>query len=138
MTHRLSRTLLILLEGFLALTAIGGGIGLLTGLLAMPVEYLAGSIFTSFLIPGLSLMLIVGGLAILGTAMVTIRHRYAAAATAVSGLSIILFELVEVMVIGSPAGVARNLQVFYFGLGLLILVASLAPLAQLRQGPARV
>ena len=137
MTHRLSRLLLIFLEGFLALTAIGGGIGLLTGLLAMPVEYLSGSIFTSFMIPGLSLMVVVGGLAVLGAVLVARRHRYAAAATAVSGLAIICFESVEVMVIGSPAGVARNLQIFYFGLGLLILAASLAPLAQLRQGPAR-
>lgn len=137
MAQRLSRILLIFLESFLALTAIGGGIGLLTGLLAMPVEYLAGSIFTSFLIPGLSLMVVVGGLAIVGAVLLTKRHRYAPAATAVSGLAIIFFEWVEVMVIGSPAGAARNMQVFYFGLGLLILLASLAPLSQWRQARAR-
>ncbi|MGA9190361.1 MAG: hypothetical protein WBZ24_01390 [Anaerolineales bacterium] len=137
MTRRVSRLLLILLEGFLALTAIGGGIGLITGLLAMPVAYLSGSIFTSFLIPGLSLMVVVGGLAVVGAVLVAKRHRFAPAATAVSGLAIIFFEVVEVMVIGSPVGVARNLQVFYLGLGLLILVASLPPLAQLRHGPAR-
>ncbi len=137
MALRLSRILLVILEGFLALTAIGGGIGLLTGILAMPVTYLAGSMFTSFLIPGLSLMVIVGGLALAGAFLAVRRHPYAAAVTAASGIVIIVFELVEVMVIGSPAGLARNLQVFYFSLGLLILLISLAPLAQLRRSPSR-
>jgi hypothetical protein len=137
MTQRLFSILLIFFEGFLALSAIAGGIGLLTGTLALPVEYLAGSIFTSFLIPGLSLTVIVGGLALVGTILVTRSHRYAAAVTAVSGLAIIIFEGVEVMVIGSPAGLARNLQVFYFSLGLLIVLTSLAPLAELRRTLAR-
>lgn len=136
MTHRFFRTSLIFLEGFLALTAIGGGIGLLTGVMAMPVSYLAGSMFSSFMIPGLSLMVIVGGLALLGGVLAAVGHRFAPVVTAVSGLVIIIFEMVEVLVIGSPAGVARNLQVFYFGLGLLILLLSLAPLAEMRKNLA--
>jgi hypothetical protein len=35
------------------------------------------------------------------------------------------FEFVEVLVIGSPAGPAFALQVFYFGLGVVIMVVSL-------------
>ncbi len=35
------------------------------------------------------------------------------------------FEFVEVLVIGSPAGVARTLQIIYFGLGTLITIAAL-------------
>ena len=42
---KLLRILLILLDGFLALTAFAGGIGLLAGLFALPVEMLAGSPF---------------------------------------------------------------------------------------------
>lgn len=137
MSHSLSRFLLIIFEAFLALTAIAGGIGLLTGILAMPVEYLSGSPFDSFLIPGLSLMVLVGGLALVGTILVARKHRYAAAVTAVSGVAIIIFELVEVLVIGSPAGVARNLQIFYSSLGLLIVLTSLAPLADLRRNLAQ-
>ena len=37
---------------------------------------------------------------------------------------IIFFEIVEVLVIGSDPGVARSLQIFYFGLGLLIALLS--------------
>ena len=137
MSHRLSRILLVILEGFLALTAIAGGIALFTGLLAPPVEYLAGSVFASFMIPGLSLTVIVGGLALVGAVMAALDHRYTPAVTAASGGTIIFFELVELIVIGSPAGSARNLQVLYISLGLALVLLSLAPLAALRRTIAR-
>ena len=35
------------------------------------------------------------------------------------------FEFVEVMIIGSPAGIVRTLQIFYFGLGTAITIASM-------------
>jgi hypothetical protein len=35
------------------------------------------------------------------------------------------FEFVEVLVIGSPAGMARTLQILYFGTGTAIIVASM-------------
>jgi hypothetical protein len=35
------------------------------------------------------------------------------------------FEFVEVMVIGSPEGIARNLQIFYFGTGIIISILSI-------------
>jgi hypothetical protein len=37
-----------------------------------------------------------------------------------AGVMIMGFEIVEVLVVGSDPGLARNLQVFYFTLGLLI------------------
>lgn len=136
MLHRLTRILLVILEGFLALTAIAGGIALFTGMLAPPVEYLAGSVFTSFLIPGLSLAVIVGGMALAGAILAAIGHRYTAPVTASSAITIIVFETVELMVIGSPAGYARNLQVLYLSLGLALVLLSLSPLAELRKKAA--
>jgi len=38
---------------------------------------------------------------------------------------IMFFEFVEVMIIGSPAGPARFMQIFYFGLGTAIEIAAL-------------
>jgi hypothetical protein len=35
------------------------------------------------------------------------------------------FEFVEVMVIGAPPGLGRTLQMFYFGLGVVITVVSM-------------
>jgi hypothetical protein len=133
MNRRLHRVLLIIFNGFLALTAVLGGIGLLAGFNAPPTTFLAGSIFDSYLLPGLSLMLIVGGLASIGTAFAVRRHPLTAAVAAAAGLAIIVFETVEVWVIGSPPGVARNLQVLYYSVGVLILLVSWAPLADWRR-----
>jgi hypothetical protein len=138
LAHRLLRTTLLFLEGFLSLTAVAGGIGLLTGMLSPPVEDLAGSIFTSYKIPGAALAAIVGGSALAGTFLLALDHRYAPMVTAASGLAIIGFESVEVLVIGSPAGLARNMQAFYFGLGFLILAVSAGPLVAMRRRLAQL
>jgi len=45
-------TTLIILNIFLALTAIPGGFCLLTGLAAPPIDELKGSVFSDYTIPG--------------------------------------------------------------------------------------
>jgi hypothetical protein len=124
--HRVLRVLLIALTLFLALTAFAGGVGLLMGFAAPPVEMLAGTLFPDYTIPGLGLFLIVGGSALAAAVLLVRRHPSAALASAWAGIAIIGFEAVEVLAIGSPAGVARNLQVIYMTLGLLLLVLSVA------------
>jgi hypothetical protein len=47
------------------------------------------------------------------------RHPAGMLASAVAGVMIMGFEFVEVLVVGSEPGIARNLQIFYFVLGLL-------------------
>ena len=42
-----------------------------------------------------------------------------------AGMIIMFFEFVEAQVIGSPAGIAQTLQIFYFGLGTLIVAATM-------------
>jgi hypothetical protein len=120
--RKLLRTLLVILDAFLALTAIAGGIGLLTDLNAPPVTDLAGSPFSDYTIPGLALLVIVGGAAVVATLMMLRNHPNAAPASGASGVAIVFFEIIEVLVIGSPPGIARNLQIFYFTLGLIIIV----------------
>jgi hypothetical protein len=126
MSNKILRILLILLDGFLAITAIAGGLGLLTGVNAPPVSDLAGSPFPDYTIPGLALLVLVGGTASVATYLTVRRHQSAALVSALAAAMIILFEIVEVLVIGMPPGVARNLQVFYLILGLIILVTALA------------
>jgi MinD-like ATPase involved in chromosome partitioning or flagellar assembly len=126
MSNKVLRVLLILLDGFLAITAIAGGLGLLTGVNAPPVSDLAGSPFSDYTIPGLALLVLVGGTATVATYLTVRRHPYAALVSALAAAMIIAFEIVEVIVIGMPPGIARNLQVFYLTLGLIILVTSLA------------
>jgi hypothetical protein len=120
------RILLIVLTAFLALTAIAGGIGLLSGTNAPSTELLKGSPFHNYTVPGLALLVIVGGCALVATILLLRRHPFGALAAGAAGAIIIGFEIVEALVIGSPPGIARNLQIFYFTLGLLILLLAAA------------
>jgi hypothetical protein len=120
------RAVLIVSDAFLALTAIAGGISLLAGVNAPPIADLEGSPFGSYTIPGLALLVLVGGVALAATIMTLRRHRLAFVASAGAGGVIMVFEVVEVMAIGSAPGVARNLQVFYFVLGFVIALLAIA------------
>lgn len=122
MMNRLLRLALIILDAFLALTAIAGGIGLLTGMNTPTLDWLARSPFPSFTIPGLALLVIVGGTALVATIMMIRRHPSAALVSGLAGAVIIGFEIVEVFYIGSPAGIARTLQILYLTVGLLIVL----------------
>ena len=119
------RILLIVLNLFLGLTAIGGGIQLLIGFYIPPVEMLAGSPFTNYTVPGLALGLIVGGSALFAAILLVRRNRFAGLASAFAGLIIMVFEFVEILVIGYSEGPQGFMQLLYFGLGVVILVIAL-------------
>ena len=119
------RVLLIVLNIFLALTAFGGGIQLLVGFYVPPVEMLNG-IFKDFTIPGLALGIIVGGSALFAAILVIRKNKFATLASIAAGLVIMFFEFVEALIIGSPAGPARFMQILYFGMGTVIILSSMA------------
>jgi hypothetical protein len=118
-------TTLIVLTIFLAITAIPGGFCLISGIAAPPVDELKGSIFTDYTIPGLVLMIIVGGSALLSAIMLIRKYRYAVFYSAIVGLIIIVFEFVEVLAIGSPTGAGFTMQIIYFVLGVVMVKWSL-------------
>jgi hypothetical protein len=117
---------LIVLNGFLALTAFLGGAALVAGINVPSAEMLGSSIFRGYVIPGLSLFVFVGGGAALAAALLIRKSRFALLASTAAGVIIMFFEFVEVLVIGSPPGVARTLQIFYYGLGTVSVILSLA------------
>jgi len=108
---------LIVLNVFLAVTAIAGGVALITGAAAPSVDMLQGSPFDTYFVPGLALVILVGGLATVALFMLLRRHRYAALASLAAAVAIVVFESVEIAVIGSPQGSSRILQIFYFAVG---------------------
>jgi len=126
MASRVFRIALIVMTSFLALAGFAGGIGLIADLNAPPLEMLEGSLFHNYIVPGLAMFVIVGGPASVGAYLLIKRHPLSALGSLLSGLAIIVFEIVEVMAIGSPPGIARDLQIFYFTLGSLIVVFSIA------------
>lgn len=122
---KIFRFVLIILTGFLSLSAVAGCIQLLEGTYAPPVDMLQGSPFKDYTFPGLALGLIVGGSALFAAILLARKNRFALLSALTAGIIIMFFEFVEMLVIGSPAGIARTLQIFYFSLGTLIAVMAL-------------
>lgn len=122
--RKIAYIVLIVLIAFLALTAIGGGIGILAGF-GTPIVDLEHAIFKDLTIPGLALMVVVGGGALAADILLIRRSRFAVLAATAAGIIIMFFEFVEVMVIGSPTGPAQAMQIIYYGLGTVITIVTL-------------
>lgn len=124
--HKLLRVFLIIQTLFLGITAVLGGLALVTGWNSPPLSELNGSVFKDFTIPGISLFLIVGGSGFCAAVSLFRKSQLANVFSIAAGAVIMFFEFVEVLTIGSPPGAARNLQIVYFGLGFIIVITALA------------
>ena len=131
------RVLLIVLTLFLSLAAFEGGIQLLIGFYTPPDEMLNGSIFKDFTIPGLALGIIVGGSALFTAILLLRKNKFSLLASVTTGVIIMFFEFVEMLAIGSPAGPARFMQIFFFGMGTVIIAASMGAWFVQLQSPAQ-
>jgi hypothetical protein len=122
------RIALVVLEVFVALGAVAGGLGLLSGAIPVPRSALQGSPFVDYTVPALALMVMVGGSMCFAAATILIGREMGVLASAFAGLAMMIFEMVEVAVIdrsgGSALVIAVVLQSFYFALGLAIFVLS--------------
>ncbi|MGA7988880.1 MAG: hypothetical protein WCB51_10840 [Candidatus Dormiibacterota bacterium] len=111
---------------FLGLTAVAGGVALLTGLIKIPVSALAGSPFSDFTVPAILLAVIIGGPSLLAAWLVHLNLDLGAQVSAVSGGAIVIFEIVEWNIIGFVW-----LQAVYIGVGAAIV--ALAAWTQMEQ-----
>lgn len=142
--NRRIRLALMAVTGFVALTAFAGGAALIVGslipglgsVLVPPADYLQGSPFTSYALPGLVLLIVVGGSQAIASVACAVRWPWAPAAIAVAGFSCLIWIFVQMIFIPfSP------LQAAYFVLGLLELgllllaLGVLHPAGVLRTGP---
>jgi hypothetical protein len=102
MKHKGIRITLVVIELFVGLWAVIGGVGLVTGtipFLQMPVEYLQGTPFSDYTIPALLLLLVVGGSFLFAAATILTGREVDVLASALAGLIVIGFEVVEVPII---------------------------------------
>jgi hypothetical protein len=126
MKHKGIRIALVVIEAFIGLGAIGGGIALLSGAFApwLPVAWLQGTPFSDYIIPGLLLAFAVGGGMLLAAATLFSQREWAVLLQASMGLIMIGWEIVEVAIIDRyeqavvPSTVVQ--QVLFSGLGLVI------------------
>ena len=130
-----TRITLLAVEAFVAVTAFAGGLALMLGALipdlstaiTPPAEYLDGSPFTSYLVPGLVLALVLGGVHAIAFVLLLRRRPSALFAAAVAGYAALIWIFVQMMVIPFSF-----LQAVYFmagtvELGLVLLLLGLLP-----------
>lgn len=106
----------LLTVGFVS--AVFGAVGLVGGGIDFPLEWLAGSPFTSYVDPGLILGIVVGGTQLAGLITLLLRHERAPELAALAGIVMMGWIVVEVLIVGSIPGIMRNLQIACFLLGL--------------------
>jgi len=115
---------LAVIQTFIGITAIAGGLRLVSnpsGLPDFPIEWLINSPFTNYFFPGLVLMIVIGfGYVVSGT-VTFLRKGYSGSMAALLGICLILYMTIEVWFVG-----LRNfLQPLYFILGVLVLLLGL-------------
>ncbi|MDD3743519.1 MAG: hypothetical protein PHX54_07865 [Lentimicrobiaceae bacterium] len=84
----------------LALNAFGGGYYALAGAKGIPVEWLKGSPFHSYVIPGLFLLIVIGGGALVTAIMVFAGHRKAFLWNLILCLIVFAWLIIQVSIIG--------------------------------------
>jgi hypothetical protein len=124
MKHRIVRIAIFVLAVIGTLTTIAGGVGILTGAIAFPLEYLQGSPFVDYTIPGLALAILVGGCFLFAAVTIFTGREMGVLASALAGLFMIGFEVVEIAVVDRSVGnwlsIAVVLQAIFSVLGLAI------------------
>jgi len=99
-TTRVSRAALVALQIIVAVAAVFGGFGLITDTLGMQQDWLSGTPFTSWLWPGIFLLIVVAvpmAVAALGELL---RRHWAYAASIAAGAALVGWIVVQWLVIG--------------------------------------
>lgn len=124
---------LLALAAFNALDPAAGGIGLLTGAIAVTDDTLDGTPFSSPTIPGLILLLAVGGSMAVATVALVRRAWWAALAAAGAGIVQMGWIVGQVAMLGYLSW----LQPFVFALGLATTALAVSPRSAARRRAGR-
>src|SRR5579859_5423041 len=124
MKHKFVRITLVVIELFVGLGAIMGGVGLITGaipFIQMPLAYLQGTPFSDYTVPGLFLLFVIGGSFLFAAATIFTRHELGVLVSGLAGLLLLGFEAVEAPIIdrfevARPFAVPQQILMAVFGL----------------------
>lgn len=84
----------------LALNAFAGGYYAMSGAKDVPLEWLDGTIFNTYFIPGLILFVVIGGSALLAGIAVFKRHALAKLASLLAVVLVFLWLIIQISLIG--------------------------------------
>jgi hypothetical protein len=118
---RIARVALLSLQGFVAITALLGGSALIIGsvipglrsVLVPPDAYLAGSPFSTYVVPGVLLIVLVAAVHAVGFWALKSASRWAALLAAAGGFACLIWIAVQMIFIPFSF-----LQALYFAIGL--------------------
>lgn len=117
---------------FQGLSGVAGGIGLVSdpsgASVGIPVDWLQGSPFPDYLIPGLVLLTVLGAGPLLILAGVWSGREWSGGASILVGLALLVWIGIEILVVGYQP--APPLQLVYGTLGVVILALAAAPYAR--------
>jgi hypothetical protein len=130
---------LLVLQAVVAVTALLGGAGLVVGAvipelstaLSPPTAYLEGSPFSSYLVPGLVLGLVVGGVHAVSFALGVTRNELTLPAAAAAATALLIWVFVQMVFIPFSF-----LQAIYFAIALAETILILLALGILRSIPS--
>ncbi len=97
MGHAATRATLVVLQVFVAFTAIFGAIFVVP---TLPLDWIKAGPLTDYTIPALALGVACGGSAVVALILLVIAPRLGGAASIVAGLFMIAFEVVEIAIVG--------------------------------------
>src|SRR5687767_13191232 len=101
MSTRAERILMTAIAVFIVVSAAAGAVGLIGGGLPFPLDWLAGTPFSSYAVPGLVLGGVVGGSALAASVLLVRGHPAGVAAALVAGLIQVGWIVGEVALVGT-------------------------------------
>ena len=111
--------ILLLFTGFISI--ISGVWMIVTNGMGMPVSWLDDTAFTSYLIPGLILSIVIAGVTILAGILLIIRRKGAIEASAASGFGLLIWLFTEMYILTTMG--SHFLHAIIFTEALVILIA---------------
>jgi hypothetical protein len=125
MKHKGVRLALVVLEAFVALTSIVCGVGLALGVIQFPLPWLAGAPFHDYFILGWVMAIVVGGSSLVAAATMLTGVEIGVLFSALAGLFLMGFEVVEVSLVDRNLGywllLVVPLQAIYSVIGLTLV-----------------
>ena len=117
--HRSVRWTVAILSWFIAVTAIGGGVAILTGVDEFPLEWLRNTPFTSYTVPAV-LLILVGASSLFAAVAILRRGVSGIFAAMVAGAFMAGYIVVEVLVLEQTPPGPTWTEYLYFALGALV------------------
>jgi hypothetical protein len=125
--YRGRRLIIGILTGFVALTAVGGGIALLSGAESsrFPLEWLRDTPFSNYTFPAIMLAFVVGGSSLLACLMIFMNLLKGILCAMVAGILLIGFVTVEIIILKQVPPGPTPIELLYIGIGIIISIIAL-------------